>query len=238
MSAFPSTRHSIIERLRSAEPAPRREAFGDLVEAYWRPVYKYLRIKWRLSAEEAEDVTQSFFAQAFEKDWFARYDVAQARFRTFVRVCVDRRVMNEQQAAGRAMRGGDLQRLALDFSDAEHELAAHGAVSLPDADDLFQREFVRALFGRAIAAVRTDCEARGRLRHWQLFERYDLSPGADVSYAALAREFGLSEGQVTGYLAQMRASFRTHALAALEGLCASRDEFRREARELLGVDVE
>ena len=238
MPAFPTTRHSVIERLRSHDESPRREAFGDLVDGYWKPVYKYLRIKWRLSAEEAEDAAQAFFAEAFEKSWFERFDPSKARFRTFVRVCVDRLVMNMQQAAGREKRGGAVRVVSVDFASAENELAGQAPSVAPEADAFFQQEFVRALFDRAVSAVREDALSRGRSLQWRLFERYDLAAGEKPSYAALALELALTPGQVTGYLAQMRAAFRTQAIAALEGLCVDREEFRREARDLLGLDIE
>ena len=64
---FPPTRLSVVERLTSADPAERQIAWDALVIAYWRPVYKYLRARWRLSPDAAEDLTQDFFARAFEK---------------------------------------------------------------------------------------------------------------------------------------------------------------------------
>ena len=226
----------MIERLRGSA-AGRREAFGDLAQGYWKPVYKYLRIRWQLSPEAAEDLTQAFFAEAFEHEWLDRYEREQARFRTFVRLCVDRLVWNARQAAGRVKRGGAAQILSLDVAGAEHELLAQVSVA-PEADELFKREFVRALLDRAIRAVRDDYLSRGRERHWRLFERYDLAPEAPVSYAELAAEFQLTPGQVTGFLAQARRDFRNHTVAELRTLCGSADEFRREARELLGLEIE
>jgi DNA-directed RNA polymerase specialized sigma24 family protein len=237
MAVFPPTRHSVIERLRVEGGSERSEAFGDLVQGYWKPVYKYLRIHWRLAAEEAEDATQAFFAEAFEKSWFDRFDPGKARFRTFVRLCVDRQVMNAQQAASREKRGGGAERLSIDFAGAEHELLVQSSV-MPEADDFFRREFVRALFDRAVRSLRDDYLSRGRALHWGLFERYDLSPEPRPAYADLAVEFGLTTGQVTGYLAQARRAFRTHAIAGLRALCGSADEFCREARDLLGLEVE
>jgi RNA polymerase sigma factor (sigma-70 family) len=238
MSAFPLTRLSVIERLRSPERHDVREgAFGDLVEGYWKPVYKYLRLRWRLQPEEAEDLTQGFFAEAFEHAWFTRFDPEKARFRTFVRLCVDRLVMNRQQAARRAKRGGEARILQLDFAHAEHEVVRY-ASQPPEAEDFFKREFVRALFDRAVRRLREDYCSRGRDCHWRLFERYDLTPEPRESYAALAAEFQLTPGQVTGYLAQARGAFRTHAIAELKALCGSPEEFRREARELLGLEIE
>ena len=50
--------------------------------AYWRPVYRHLRARWRVREEEAEDLAQGFFAAALEKGWLARYEPARGRFRS------------------------------------------------------------------------------------------------------------------------------------------------------------
>ena len=236
-SAFPPTRHSVIERLRQADEAARSAAFGDLVDGYWKPVYKHLRATWRLSPEDAQDLTQAFFSDAFQKAWLEKYEPGKARFRTFVRVCVDRFAMNARQAATRAKRGGDIRLVSLDFDGAEQEVRAQSLASPADADDFFRQEFVRALFSRAVAQTRDDMERSDRSLHFRLFERYDLDPDQGVSYGTLARELGLTESQVTNYLSLVRRSFRAHALQALRGLCGTDEEFRREARELFGMEV-
>jgi DNA-directed RNA polymerase specialized sigma24 family protein len=235
---FPATRHSVIERLRGAEETGRREAFGDLVTGYWKPVYKYVRLTWRLSDDDAQDLTQAFFSDAYQKAWLERYEPGKARFRTFVRLCADRFVMNWKQSAGRMKRGGASEVVPLDFDSAEREVLAQHASVPPDAEEFFHREFIRALFDRAIARVRAEYEGEGRTIHLQLFDRYDVAPEDGVSYATLAHDFNLTSAQVTNYLAQVRRSFRTSALEALESLTGSREEFRREARELFGLEIE
>jgi DNA-directed RNA polymerase specialized sigma24 family protein len=236
-SAFPPTRYSVIERLRRDDEAARCAAFGDLVDGYWKPVYKHLRATWRLSPDDAQDLTQAFFSDAFQKAWLEKYEPGKARFRTFVRVCVDRFAMNARQAASRAKRGGDLRMVSLDFEGAEQEVRAQALTTPADAEDLFRQEFVRSLFSRAVSQTRDDMERAGREVHFRLFERYDLDPADSVSYGMLAAEFGLTESQVTNYLSLVRRTFRAHALDALRGLCGSDDEFRREARELFGMEV-
>ena len=237
-SAFPPTRHSVIERLRRSDEAERSAAFGDLVEGYWKPVYKHLRATWRLSPEDAQDLTQGFFSDAFQKAWLEKYEPGKARFRTFVRVCVDRFAMNARQASSRVKRGGEVRTESLDFDQAEREVRAQSLVSPADADAFFRTEFVRALFQRAVGEARGDMERSGRTIHFTLFERYDLDPDDDVSYSSLAAEFGLTESQVTNHLALVRRTFRSHALNALRGLCGTEEEFRREARELFGMEVQ
>lgn len=234
---FPATRLSVIERIRTTDPDARRQAFGDIVEGYWKPVYKHLRVTWHLDTEDARDLTQGFFADAFQKSWLERFEPEKARFRTFVRVCADRFVMNARQSASRIKRGGAARLVPLDFDGADREIVARSA-SATDPDEYFHQEFVRALFERSLTAVRGELEAAGKGVHYTLFERYDVTPAPGVSYAQLAEEFGLTTTQVTNYLAQVRRTFRTRALDALRGLCGSDAEYAREARELFGVDVE
>jgi DNA-directed RNA polymerase specialized sigma24 family protein len=237
MSVFPPTRHSVIERMRSADTGTRREAFGDLAEGYWKPLYKYLRIHWQASHDVAQEWTQAFFSEALQKEWLARYEPEKARFRTFIRLCADRFVMNARQSESRIKRGGGLELLPLDFPAAEAEMARHRLTAAPDAEEFFRREFVRTLFERAVSDVRAEFTAAGRDVPLALFERYDIDPPSNISYASLAEEFGLSTAQVTNYLAQVRRSFRQHALETLRSLCGTDDEYRREARELFGVEI-
>jgi DNA-directed RNA polymerase specialized sigma24 family protein len=235
---FPATRHSIIERIREGGADVRRQAFGDLVDGYWKPVYTHLRLTWRFDPEDAQDATQGFFADAYEKGWLERFEPAKSRFRTFVRMCADRFVQNRLQAASRTKRGGAVHLVSLDFEGAERDTIARLTSPALDPDALFHQEFVRALFERAVRSVREELEAAGKPQAFALFDRYDLAPREGDSYASLAAELGLTGAQVTNGLALARRRFREHALDALRVLCGTDEEFRRDARELFGVEVE
>jgi len=248
VGSFPATRHSVVAAIASADQATRRVAFDALVSAYWRPVYKYVRIKWRADREDAADLTQEFFARAFEKGSLGRFDPARARFRTFLRVCLDGFVANERKAASRIKRGGAVSFVALDFAAAESELsesAGHSTAGVTaaspaeDDDALFRQEWVRALFADAVTALRESCEATGKQTQFAVFERYDLDDdaGARPTYSQLAGELGIPATQVTNYLAFTRRELRRILLERLRALCASDDEFRLEARELLGMEA-
>jgi RNA polymerase sigma factor (sigma-70 family) len=240
---FPATRWSAVVAARSDDPQERSRAFGAIVEAYWKPIYKYLRIRWNKSNEDAKDVTQEFLAQLIEKEYLSDFDPAKARLRTFLRVCVDHFVANQSKAAKRLKRGGDLLHVTLDFEGAEAEFARGrspltAAASAESFDEYLEKEFVRNLFTLALAQLRAFCETRGKLQHFQLFERYDLgdSETSRASYADLAQEFGIAVTDVTNYLAFARREFRRIALEKLREMTYSEAEFRREARALLGVE--
>jgi RNA polymerase sigma factor (sigma-70 family) len=234
--SFPPTRHSVVARTRSEDEETRRIAFATIIEAYWKPVYKYLRLKWQLDADAAADLTQEFFASTLEKDVFGRFDPSRARFRTYLRVCVDGFAANVRKAEGRLKRGGAVITVPLDFESAEGEIVQRELAIPADVDELFYQEWVRALFQRAVDDLRTWAVASERQTMYAVFERYDLvGPDDDrPTYSAIARELGLTSTTVTNHLAAMRRQFRHFVLARLRDVTATDDEFEAEAKRLLG----
>ncbi len=236
---FPLTRWSAIVALRSGEQSERTRAFESIVATYWKPAYKYIRLKWGKSNEDAKDLTQGFFAKAIEKDFFQGYDPTKARFRTFLRTCLDGFVANENKAAGRLKRGGDAIVMSLDFESAEGEMK-HAEIPSPETiDDYFEKEWIRSLFSVAIESLRTECTLKSKEVHFQIFQRYDLDEeaGEKISYEQLAAEFKTSASNVTNYLAYARREFRRIVLDKLREMTATDEEFQDEARAVLGVDL-
>lgn len=237
---FPITSYSAIVAARSEDHQVRQRALEAIVAGYWKPAYKYLRIKWQVSNEDAKDLVQGFFAHAIEKNYFASYDSAKASFQTFFRTCLDRFVANTKKAEQRLKRGGGADRFSLDFNDAESELALHGIASDMTPEDYFHREWVRNLFTLAIQTLERHYDNNKRSVYFKLFEAYDLQDdesGAKVSYGSLADEFGLNTMDVTNHLAAARREFRRIVLGKLREITATEEEFRSEARSLLGVEI-
>jgi RNA polymerase sigma factor (sigma-70 family) len=233
---FPATRWSAIEGARSDDPVTRRRALDQIVAAYWRPVYKYIRARWRKSAPDAQDLTQEIFATLIEGGTLAGYQPARARLRTYLRSCVDALVANADRDARRQKRGGDTAPLSLEFELAEGELARTGLPAEDGVEAFFEREWVRSLFALAIERMRRDFARRGKELHFRLFERYDLDDGEPgrATYAGLASEFAIAITDVTNHLAFARREFRRFTLDVLREMTATDDEYRREARALLG----
>jgi RNA polymerase sigma factor (sigma-70 family) len=236
MSAFPATRHSMVAAMRSPRADERRSAFDTLVTAYWKPVFKYVRLKWHAPPEDAADLTQGFFLRAFEKDFFAGFDPSRARFRTYLRTCLDGFVANSRKAEARLKRGGGVTLIPIDFSEAERELAFQAGNLVDDFDAYFHREWLRSLFAVASDQLRAACEARGYAVRFAVFEHYDLAPGERdrPTYGELARRLGVSSSEVTNELAAARREFRRLVLGALREQCATDEEFEAESRALTG----
>src|SRR5919201_1076054 len=229
---FPATRHSALTAVRSGDGAERARGLATLSAVYWRPVYSYLRLRWRKPHEEAADLAQEFFAELLEKELLARFDPSRARLRTWLRVCIDGVVANQQKAAARQKRGGGAAALRFDFEEARDELEKLAACA-ESAESQFENEWARGVFGMALERLREKCSLAGKADHFAVLEAYDLVDGRPT-YAELARRFGISVSDVTNRLFRMRRELRRVVLDVLRELTATEEEFRQEARALLG----
>lgn len=230
---FPDTRPSIVRDALDADPEARARALEAIARAYWTPIHAYIQLRWHVDPEAARDATQEFFAQALNRGLFHRYDPARSRFRTYLRLCLDSFLVNEAKARGRLKRGGG--GVHLDLDDVAD------IVPSPDRrahDELFDREWMRALFAQAVDALRAQCERTGKGVQFAVFHRYDIEEaGAErrSTYAELAEAFDLPVTQVTNYLAWSRRQLRERVLEALRAQCGSEEEFRSEAQQVFGV---
>ena len=229
---FPLTRHSVVTAAQSSDPEDRMRALDAITAAYWRPVYKYVRLRWQAERADAEDFTQDFFVRLLQKDFLAAYDPSKGRLRTFLRICVDRRFMNQKRDAHRQKRGSTSMHVSLGFEEAEHELSL--VSDRPSPEVYFEREWVRTLFALAVERLRRHCESTGKMTQFALFESYDLVESDNrPSYSEFAAQLKIAVTDVTNYLAFARREFRKCVLEQLREMTGSEREFQQEARALL-----
>jgi len=218
---FPSTQLSLLEAAMSGAALP-NEAMERVSALYWKPVYRFIRVKFRQNNEDAKDLTQGFFTAALQRDLFARFDPAKASFRTYLRMAVERFAANQHASASRQKRGG-----AIEFEPVEERAAA---AESPEA--VFEREWQRQLFALALDDLRAHCEACGKRLQFDIFEAYDLADGDRPSYAGLAARHSVAETSVTNYLAWARGMLRQFVTERLRGVTAGERDLRGELRRV------
>ena len=229
MTLFPSTHYSLLTGLQDRSESLRHHALDRFVEIYWKPAYKYIRIRWRSDPAAAEDLTQSFFLALLERGTVAHFDEARGSFHNFLRVCIDNFGRDETKAGATARRGGDAKRLSLDFPGAEAELAL--AAAQPSPEELFHREWQRQIFSLAIADLESFCAQEGKTVQFDIFKSHDLTSGKP-SYSALAAAHGLTVVQVTNYLHWSRRELRRLALERVAGVTGSAADLQTGTRLL------
>ncbi|MBN9663241.1 MAG: sigma-70 family RNA polymerase sigma factor [Acidobacteria bacterium] len=227
---FPSTHYSLLVDMQSEHEPLRQQALDRFVEAYWKPAYKYIRLRWRKSQEDSEDLTQSFFLDFLEQGLVARFDAGRASFRTFLRLSLDSQVQRRHESEGRLKRGGGTRMLSLDFPSAERELP----LAAPDAtpEEIFYREWQRQMFALAVEDLRALAHASRRAVQFEIFEAYDLAAEPRPSYQELGLRHQLAVTTVTNHLAWARRELRRLMLERLAGITSGESEFRSEARRL------
>jgi RNA polymerase sigma factor (sigma-70 family) len=218
---FPSTEVSLIEAA-AGEPL----AMERVAALYWKPVYKFIRAKFRKDNEAAKDLTQGFFAAALEREFFQRFDPSKAGFRTYLRLAVERFAATQHEAENRQKRGGGVEFAVLD----DASIAGTGSAGSPE--EIYFQEWRRQLFALALEDLRAECQSTGKRTEWEIFEAFDLADDERPSYAALARRHGVAETAVTNYLAWARRRLRGLVTERLRGVTSGERELREEMRRL------
>lgn len=165
------------------------EAFGKLYSDYWHPLYAFIRRRG-FSPEEAEDITQGFFARTLEKEALGGLKREGGRFRSFLLAALSNFLANEWDRSHAQKRGGGVNPLALDTADEEGRYVAESATP----ESLFEKQWVLTLLNHVLERLRSEQGERSAM-----FE--DLRPhlqrdSAGLPYAEIARKHGTSEGAV------------------------------------------
>lgn len=218
----------------SNDQGKRQTSLDLLTQFYWKPIYKYFRLKWNRSNEQAKDLTQSFFASLIESSTLQNYDPEVSSFRNYLKVCADRFANNDKRDQKRLKRGGGITIESLDFDAAETELT--GAASLAEgSDDIFHVEWLRNLVEISLNELQANMEATGKHMEFELFRKRDVEPvdGSEVPrYGDLAERYSIPVTQVTNFLASTRRLFRQVVKQNIRNLTASQDEYETELAAL------
>ena len=190
---FPLTRHSVVQAARSENAEEKARALDLLFAAYWKPVYKYIRLKFSQEPQDAQDLTQGFFADIVVPGrLLARLDSSKGSFRPYLKQAVRNYVISGIRARHRKKREA-LEEVRPDqWSDVGWERLNLQAQTSPDV--AFHQAWARELLAEAMSRVKSICEQRGQVEHLNLFlGRYLSDSSEPPSWRELGAAFGLEE---------------------------------------------
>jgi RNA polymerase sigma-70 factor (ECF subfamily) len=184
----------------------REEALAELLQAYWYPLYGYIRRRG-YDAHTAEDLLQAFLASVLEKDSFRGVQQGQGRFRNFLLVCLRNFLVSEVERARALKRGGNLRIGSLDFAgaDARYQLEPSHNIT---AERLFERDWAQGIIEQTFARLAGEWAKSGKARQFQILSRYLITTSAAPSYAEAAAKLRTTEGAVKTAVHRLRAQFR------------------------------
>lgn len=218
--AFPSTRWSRI-----LAPGGGRD-LEALARAYWRPVRAFLRARFALADEDAEDLAQDAFAWLLQRDLLARADPARGRFRAFLKTALANFAIERLRAAGAGKRGGGRVR---DELDAERTVDPAGRTPDQVLDEAWRRELVE----QSQQQLQRELEGSGRAVHWLLFRDWYLG-GDELGHEDLARRHGITRTDVANWLDYAKRRFRAVLRARVADTVSDAEALQEELRWLFG----
>ncbi len=227
---FQPTMWSVVLRAKDPEDPHRRTALNKLCESYWQPVYAYVRRKG-MSAEDAQDATQGFFAYFLEKGAIEKVDQGRGRFKSFLLAYLEHWLANEHRRAGAEKRGGGAPVLSLDFGRAESEVRIDPADSeTPERE--FRRSWGLTVLHQAFEGLRREFDERGLRGHFEAIRAHLSAAGDRASYQQLAERLGTSVTDVTNLLHRARKRMREIIREALRETVEQEGDVDDELREL------
>ena len=181
-------------------------ALEELIRAYWFPLYAFIRRQGN-GPQQAEDLTQSFFAHLLENKGLMTVDRSRGKFRSFLLAALKHFAADERDKARARKRGGNRQLLSLDALDAE----AHYAKELTDTmtpERLFERSWAIAVLNQVVSRLEQEYTQRGKAAAFQALRHSLDGQASDKTYVQQAEQLGMSQGAVRVMAHRMRRRYR------------------------------
>jgi DNA-directed RNA polymerase specialized sigma24 family protein len=230
-AAFATTRWSLVDSLREAEPEVARAALAELCTLTWYPLYAFARRRG-LAPEAARDRTQGFFADFLAREGFARAERERGRLRTFLLAAFEHFLANQAAAERAEKRGGGRTPLALDADEAADAERRYGAEPADprSPERLYEAAWARGVLDGVLGSLRAEYAARGRPELFRALES-ELA-GDSPSQMELAARAGMTAGAFKVAAHRLRARYRERLRAAIAATLADPAELEDELRAL------
>jgi DNA-directed RNA polymerase specialized sigma24 family protein len=209
-----------------------RPALTRLCEAYWPPVYAFIR-RSGYDPDQSQDLTQAFFALLIEKNFLGVVDPQRGRFRSFLLTAVKRFLMNEHDRNHALKRGAGQVPLSLDLNGAETSGLPPSADS-ETPEKLFERRWALSLLERVMTGLRNEFAASGKAARFEALLPL-LNHESSERYEELAVKMGLSAGALRALVHRMRRRYRDLMRMEIAETVAAPEEIDDEIRFLLRV---
>jgi RNA polymerase sigma-70 factor (ECF subfamily) len=230
---FTTTHWSVVLAAGHESSPGAQEALEKLCRTYWYPLYAFAR-RQGCAVEEAEDMTQEFFARLLAKNYLSLADPARGRFRSFLLTSLKNFLANEWRLVSRAKRGGGQQFIPLDTENAEGRYA-HEPVDEASPDKLYEKRWAATVLEQAMDRLHEEFRATGREKLFAELKAFVWGDRDVTSQVEVAARLRMSEGAVNVAVHRMRRRYRELLRAEIADTVASPAEVDEELHHLKAV---
>ncbi len=210
------------------------EALGHLCRTYWRPVFTFI-CRRHHSLEDAQDLTQDFFAMIVHTNWLRHADRTRGRFRSLLLKSLENFLNDAADKRSARKRGGNTTFVSWDdwMAEAPSELAiSSSALEKLSPDKIFDLRWAVTVVEQALRRLSEECESKGKLRLFESLRSYLAADRTDVSYAKIGESLGVDGSVVKRQLHNLRARYRFLLRTEVEKTVIDPKEIDDEIRHL------
>src|SRR5262245_2190908 len=199
---FVTTRWSIVVAAAHRSSPDSKQALETLCAAYWHPLYAYVRRRVP-DVNEAQDLTQAFFAELLEKNYVGSATPERGRFRSFLLTAFKHFLAKEWEKAKAQKRGGGRVPISLDFQSADSSLRIEPAAGLT-AEQFYERQWALALLSRIMERLRDEFQETGKAERFEALKGFIIGHSIPSSYAEAAARLNMTEAAAKKAASRMR----------------------------------
>lgn len=227
---FHTTRWSIVLASQSDKSADALKCLATLCEQYWPPIYAFVRYRGHRE-QDAQDLTQSFFARVLEKNWLASADQQQGRFRTFLLTALKRFLANEWDREHTLKRGGGVKVVNMDSS---------AQISIPDpksvpADRMFERQWAITLLETVMRRLEAEFTQVGKSEEYELLKPTLTAPRNTTDYNVIAAKLKIQTVSARSAVHRLRKRFKELFREEVANTVEDESTVDEELRTLIAV---
>jgi RNA polymerase sigma-70 factor (ECF subfamily) len=233
-AAIFTTRWTKVLRARGDAPEA-KAALGELCEAYWTPVFKFLRREGR-SEDQSREITQEFISRLLSRPGMNKANPEKGRFRSYLLGALKNFLAETKRNEGRLKRGGDAVIESIDSGATD----TSPGWQIPDPsatvpDSYFDRQWALAIMDRSLKTVQATFGKAGKEAHFEVLKAWLIGETGNLSQAEAAASLGMTTGALKVAIHRLRASFREAVQAEISQTVEDADEAAEELRYLIEV---
>lgn len=224
--SFATTHWSMVLAAKACSEPQAAQALAGLCEAYWYPLYAYVRRRG-FDAEEAHDLTQDFFAHLLESDAVQVADPQRGRFRSFLLSSLNNFLTNQWRKGQAQKRGGGRKVLSLDLASGEERYRTEPSHDITP-ERIYERRWALTLLDQVLVSLRAEYERNGRAELFDHLKGYLGGSGDSLPYAELAAKVGMSEGSIKVAVHRLRRRCGEQLRSQIAETVANPDDVEEE----------
>ena len=207
-------------------------ALAELCEAYWYPLYSFVRRKG-YSREEAEDLTQAFFSELLDKKQLSVADQQRGRFRTFLLAALDNFVNKQWRAKNTLKRGGGSSIISFDFQLADEQYANEPFHEWTP-QKIFERNWALAVLAKTLDGVRDQYVESDKEEFFEEIKIY-LGDANNVTYKSMAEKLDTTEGAIKVAVHRLRERYGEQLRIQIARTVEHTADVKQELQSLMQV---